>query len=355
MFPTHAMSGPAAGGWSCEERRGRTPPGVRLQVPAVLGADVRAARVHAWDRPPVVEEVPAPQPGHGESTVRIAAAGAGHFDLAVAKGEFEPRPPLPYTPGTDGAGRVVASEHYQPGTWVRVGGGGLGLRRDGTWAELAVAPNDALQPIPASVGAPVAASFYVPASAAYLAIHEVGRLRPGERVGVTGASGAVGAVAVQLARLAGASEVVGVVSRPEKAPAVPSGATVAVGRGAQVVPRLRGDGSGVDLLVDTVGGPALSELVPALAPGGRIVLVGYTAGAQVCFAVPALIDADVSLLPLNLFRYPARAGEAASVVLEMLRDELVSLPITTFALEDLDSALDALAKGSTIGRVVLVL
>jgi NADPH:quinone reductase-like Zn-dependent oxidoreductase len=290
----------------------------------------------------------------GESVVRVAAAGAGHFDLAVARGEFEPRPPLPYTPGTDGAGEVVASEHYRLGTWVRVGGGGLGLRRDGTWAEFAVAPDDVLQPIPVGVDPPVAASFYVPASAAYFAVHEVGRLRRGERVAVIGASGAVGSLAVQLARLGGASEVVGVVSRPEKAEAVVSATSVAVGRGEQVVPQLRQDGTGVDLLVDTVGGPGLSELVPALAGGGRIVVVGYTAGRETCFDLPTLLDADVSLLPVNLFRRPARAREAATLVLEMMRDGSVSLPVTTFSLDDLSSALAALSKGSTIGRVVLL-
>ena len=295
-----------------------------------------------------------PKPAPGESLVEIAAAGAGHFDLAVAKGEYEPRPQLPYTPGTDGAGHVVASEHYKIGTWVRVGGGGLGLRRDGTWAELATAPDDALQPIPAGVPAPIAASFYVPASAAYLAVNEVGRLRRGERVAVTGASGAVGAVAVQLARLSGASEVFGIVSRPEKASAVPPLTTVVVGRGAAVVPQLHGGGRGVDLLVDTVGGPGLAKLVPALAAGGRIVMIGYTAGREVCLDVPGLIDADVSLVPLNLFRRPARAREAATLVLEMLRDGLVELPVTTFSLDDLGAALEALSTGTTLGRVVLV-
>lgn len=310
--------------------------------------------MHEWGRTPVVEDVPQPTPARAETLVRVAAAGAGHFDLTVAKGEFEPRPQLPYTPGTDGAGQVVASEHYKVGTWVRVGGGGLGLRRDGTWAELAAAPDDALQPIPAGVDPAVAASFYVPASTAYLAVHDVGRLRRGERVAVIGASGAVGSVAVQLARRGGASEVLGVVSRPEKAEAVPSATAVAVGRGAQVVPDLKRDGRGVELLVDTVGGPGLSELVPAMAPGGRIVLVGYTAGRQACFDLPSLLDADVSLLPLNLFARPARTREAATLVLEMLRDGVVSLPVTTFALDDLASALAALSEGRPVGRVVLL-
>jgi NADPH:quinone reductase-like Zn-dependent oxidoreductase len=328
-----------------------------LSVPDREGAPdwgVRAARVHEWGSAPVLEEAPDPQPAPGETVVRIAAAGAGHFDLTVAAGEVQPRPRLPFVPGTDGAGQVVASRHFQSNCWVRIGGGGLGLSRDGTWAELVAVPDEALHPIPAGVDPAVAACFYVPASAAFLALHEVGRFRAGERVAVTGASGAVGSLVVQLALHAGASEVVGVVSSPAKASAVPSGATVVVGQGAAVVESLGGGGNGLDLLVDTVGGGALRELVAAVSPGGRIVLVGYTAGREVTFDLPTLVDADVSLLPLNLLHRPARTREAASVVLEMLREGTIVLPVTTFALKELSGALDALTSGSNIGRVALL-
>ena len=315
---------------------------------------MRAARVHAWGTPPALDDVPAPEAGAGETVVRIAAAAASQYDRALARGEVEPRPSLPYVPGTDGAGQVVASSRWPEGAWVRIGGGGLGVRRDGTWAEQAVAPDDALQPIPLRVDPAVAASFYVPAAAAHTAMHGMGRLRAGERVAVIGASGGVGAVAVQLAARAGASEVLGVVSRPQKADAVPAGTTVVVGRGAGVVDALRGATPGVDLLVDTVGGPALAELVAAMAPGGRIVLVGYTAGTSVTFELPALLDADVSLLPLNLFRHPDRTAEAAAVVLELLQDGAISLPMTTFPLAEVEAAFEALASGAAVGRVVLL-
>ena len=302
----------------------------------------------------MLEEVADPEPAPGETVVRVAAAAASQYDLALARGDAEPRPSLPYVPGTDGAGQVVSSSRWPEGAWVRIGGGGLGTRRDGTWAQRAVAPDDALQSVPPRVDPAVAASFSVPAAAAHTALHGVGQVRSGERVAVIGAAGGVGAVAVQLALRAGASEVLGVVSRPQKAEAVPAGANVVVGRGAGVVEALRGTTPGVDLLVDTVGGPALAELVPAMAPGGRIVLVGYTAGTSVTFDLPALLDADVSLLPLNLFRHPDRTAEASAVVLEMLQDGVISLPMTTFALDDLDTALEALASGATVGRVILL-
>ena len=300
----------------------------------------------------MLEEVPDPVPGRGETLVRLAAAAVSHFDLSVARGEHPPGPPLPYVPGTDGAGRVLTSDAYEPGTQVRIRGGGIGLHRDGTWAELAAVPDGALEPIPKGVDPAVAAGFAVPAAAAYSALTHVGRLQPGERVAVTGAAGAVGSVAVQLARRAGAAAVYGVVSRAAKAGSVPAGATVVVGRGAEIVEQL-GDAD-IDLLVDTVGGPDLAEIVKVIAPGGRIALVGYTAGRTVALDLPTLMDREVSLLPLNLFRRPSRTQEAAATVLALLRDGDLHLPLTRFDLEDLTSAVRSLARGETVGRVVLL-
>jgi NADPH2:quinone reductase len=315
---------------------------------------MNAARVHRWGSPPVLEEVPDPVPQTGESLVQVSAAAVGHFDLSVARGERQPGPPLPYIPGTDGAGAVLDSEVYEPGTPVRISGGGLGLRRDGTWAELAAVPDDAIDPLGAGLDPAVAASFSVPGAAALTAVEHVGRLQPGERVAVTGAAGAVGGLAIQLAQRAGAAVVHGIVSRAGKAVAVPAGTHIVVGRGADVVETLNDEAEGIDLLIDTVGGPALAELLPAVSPGGRVVLVGYTAGRTVTLDLPELIDRDVSVLPLNLFRHPVRTREATATVLRLLNDGRLHLPLTRFRLGDLATAVGSLAAGETVGRVVLV-
>lgn len=315
---------------------------------------MRAARIHGWGSPPVVEQVADPVVKRGESIVRVSAAAVGHFDLSVARGEHRPLPPLPYVPGTDGAGEVVGSDAYEPGTAVLIRGGGLGLRRDGTWAELVAVPDDALEPAPDEVDPAVAASFSVPAAAAFAAVTKLGGLRPGEHVAVTGAAGAVGSIAVQLARRAGAGSVFAIVSRAAKAGAVPPGATVLVGRGPAVVEQLRDATAGIDLLVDTVGGPVVAELLPAMSPGGRVVLVGYTAGRALTLDLPTLMDLDVALLPVNLFRHPARTREGVAEVVGLLRQGQLDLPLTRFGLDELPAAVDRLTKGETVGRVVLV-
>ena len=76
---------------------------------------MRAARVHRWGSLPVFEQVPDPVRDRGETLVQVTAAAVGHFDLTVARGEHRPGPSLPYVPGTDGAGRVLASGTYGRG------------------------------------------------------------------------------------------------------------------------------------------------------------------------------------------------------------------------------------------------
>jgi NADPH2:quinone reductase len=121
-----------------------------------------------------------------------------------------------------------------------------------------------------------------------------------------------------------------------------------------VTERLRDESGGIDLLVDTVGGPQLPELLPAMSPGGRVVLVGYTAGRSVTLDLPTLMDLDVSLLPLNLFRLPARTQTAAATVLGLIQDGDLDLPMTRFGLDELASAVESLARGQTVGRVVVL-
>lgn len=301
-----------------------------------------AARVREWGAPPRLEEVPDPVAGPGETLVRVSGAALGHIDLTVAGGEFPHRPVLPYTPGTDGAGIAVVS-----GAPVRIRGGGVGLARDGTWAELVAVPDDAVWPLRPEVGLALAACFFSPATTAWTAVHEVGALRPGERVAVTGAAGAVGSLAVQLAMEHGAAKVFGIVGRPAKGAAVPRGAEVVVGA-------LAAEHGAVDLLIDTVGGAGLAGLLGAVTPGGRAALVGYTAGTSVTLALPALLAADVRLLPVNMLRRAAAARPLADVLLPRLLAGELTLAIERHPLADLSAAIERVRTGAAGGRVVLV-
>ena len=285
---------------------------------------MKAWRVHAWGQAPVLEERPDPQPRPGHTLVRTAAATVAHVDRTVMKGGFLSPPPLPYTPGVEAAGIVVQSERFAPGTRVWLRGGGLGTRRDGTWCALIDAPDDAIGLLPEGVDMALGSAFFSPCTSAWVALRHVADLQPGERVGVTGASGAVGSITAQLARAWGAT----VVDAPSP-------------------------DSPVDLLVDTVGGPVLEQSLDAVSPGGRIVLVGYTAGEQVGLSLPLLMQRDVRLLPLNMYRREAQGRAAAPQLLELLRAGALTLATQRFALEQAPAALAWIAQRGHRGRAVL--
>jgi NADPH2:quinone reductase len=312
---------------------------------------VLAARVHAWGEPPVVEEVADPVPREDEALVRVSVAAVGHVDRDIMGGGFVRHPPLPYVPGVEGAGTVVRSARVPEGAHVWFRGAGLGTVANGTWSELAAVREVALMPVPEGVAPTVAGTFFSVATSAHVALHDVGELRAGERVAIRGAAGAVGSLATQLAIGAGAGDVVGIVSGPDRH--VPFGARSVV-IGPDLAERVRGDAEGVDLLVDTVGGSGLENLIPAVAPGGRIVLVGYTAGTRTELDLSRLMQRDVRLLPLNMIRREPAARAAAAGLLEQLARGELSLAVTTFPLAEVARALAALERGSVSGRIALV-
>jgi NADPH2:quinone reductase len=283
-------------------------------------------------------------PGPGETLLRVAGACLAHVDRSVAAGSLGGTPPLPYVPCTDGAGWVVGSGTHPPGALVWVRGAGVGVARDGVAAELAVVPDDAVHPAPADADPLLAACFFSPATSAATALGDLGRLQAGERVLVTGAAGAVGSLTVQLALAAGA-EVVACVRTPARAARVPAGAEVVVGEPGPV---------GADLLVDTVGGPGLAGRLSAVRPGGRAVLVGYTAGTTAQLDLPALLRGDVALLPLNMIRRAPRAFTLAGDLLARLTAGELHLAVTAYDLADAATAWADLAAGRVDGRAVLV-
>jgi len=311
---------------------------------------MKAVRVHAFDAPPVLEDVPEPTLRPGRTLVRMEAATVGHIDRTVWRGSFLKHPPFPYTPGVEAAGVVVASGVHREGQRVWLRGSGLGTLFDGTWCELIDAPDEALGLLPDNVPPTIGSAFFSPSTSAWIALHDVGRLSAGESVLVTGATGAVGSLAVQLALDAGA-EVTAFVSDAAQAAWMPSGTKVVV-LGDDLTSSL--ESGSVDLLVDTVGGPVLAGALPRVRAGGRAVLVGYTAGNTLTLDIAHFLQRDVSLLPLNMFRRESAGRAAAPELLARLADGRLKLDVQPFALEEAAKAMDWIAQRGHRGRAVLV-
>lgn len=310
---------------------------------------MRALRVHAFGEPPRLERVPTPEPGPEDVLLQVAAGVVSHHDLTVASGGFPVRPELPYVPGLEGAGHVIAAgPEVDPGRIavgmpVRVFGGGLGATRSGTWAEVVAVTARAASPVPDDLDLTLAAACGSVAATAWAAVLDVGALQPGERVGVTGASGAVGSLAAQLAVANGAGNVVGWTRSPDGASALPAEVEIASPE-AEVEP--------IDLLVDTVGGSGLPERLRAVRPGGRAVLVGYAAGIEVTLSLPHLLASDVSLLPLNMMRRRLPKGIEAELLGDVATGRL-RLAVEAITPGEIGEALKRLTAGETSGRVVI--
>jgi NADPH:quinone reductase len=311
---------------------------------------MRAARIHAWGSVPVPEEIPEPSRGPDEVLVAVQAAALSHLDLSVASGTFGMHPDLPYIGGVEASGTVIDADDLSPGTQVLVRGGGLGLRRDGTWAERISVPRRAVTVLPVPLPPTVAATFYQPASTAFVALHDVARLQPGERIIVVGAAGAVGSQVVQQALAAGAT-VAGVVGRAEQLDWVPPGATPEL-LDQQLSERLARDRA-ASLLVDTLGGPGIAARLRWVQPGGRAVLIGYVAGTTVEIDLPSWLLTDVALLPVNMIRNERRAQQIAPALIRLLAEGNLHVDVETVPVESIADGLVRLREGRVRGRVVV--
>ncbi|MFF3489816.1 zinc-binding alcohol dehydrogenase family protein [Streptomyces sp. NPDC002795] len=318
-------------------------------APASAAAPVsRALLLEEFGVLPRLVERPVPEPAPGHTLVRMKAATVAHLDLNVLDGQFGILPELPSAPGTEGSGVVLASTVHPEGALVRVRGEGLGLSREGAWAQHILVPDGAVEVMPEGIDATLACSYFSPVGTAWAAVHAVGRIEAGERVVVTGASGAVGAMAVQLAERAGA-EVIGVVGRASKLGHVPGAAKAVL---ADDLSRETVGGT-VDVLIDTVGGAVLRDALALVRPRGRAALIGYTAGREFTVDLADFLLADVALLPVNMIHRGPEVAADVDRLLPDLASGALSLPYERYAMGELGEAVRRLRAGEVVGRAIL--
>jgi NADPH:quinone reductase-like Zn-dependent oxidoreductase len=244
------------------------------------------------------EERDAPRPAEGQALVRIAAAGFCHHDALIMAGALRRGVRLPLVLGHEAAGVVaeigadVAAEWL--GARVVLLPGRYGHAEDGCFAESVAVPTGDLVRVPDGVALEHAALAACPIGVALKGVEDVGGLKAGETVVVTGVSGGLGAHAAQVAHATGA-RVLGVTSSPEKVARLEGMAwldAVIVDGDVAFPDQVRAltDDGGAALVVDTVGGRLTDAGVRALGPGGRLVLLGQVSlepaplsGAEVLF------------------------------------------------------------------------
>ena len=264
---------------------------------------MRAAVVTELGQPPSSGELPEPSPGEGEVVLEVLAAPLNPLDVAVSTGAFYGgHPELPFVPGAEGVGRVRDS-----GDVVWAFGGGLGMSRNGSMAELAVVPEQRLVPVPAGADPVVAAALGIAGVAGWLPLAWRVPVRKGETVLVLGATGTVGLVAVQAARLLGAGRIVAA-GRSEEglARAQEVGADAVVRLGDRFRDDLReavGD-DGLTLIFDPLWGEPLVGALDVAAPGARIVHLGQSAGPTASLESGTVRGKQLELFGYSNFAVP---------------------------------------------------
>lgn len=299
--------------------------------------------------PRIIESERAAEIPEQSTRVQMRAAQVGHLDLAAIEGGFGKVPAFPFVPGTEGAGIVIESTSLAPDTPVWVRGAGMGIARDGAWADELIVPDRALTPVSAGLDPALVCSFFSPVASAIAVVEDMLCVESTQRVLVTGASGAVGSMCVQLAAAAGA-HVIGVVGSPIKVKHVPAVASAVIVSSDLTVDSLNGS---VDAVIDTVGGDPLNRLVNVTRPGGVIVVVGYVAGQQPAVDLQKLILGDVSLVPMNLLRRGSGVAERSWDILSRVVAGEFHLAIQEFSFESLPDAIATLRSGAAIGKIVV--
>jgi NADPH:quinone reductase len=238
---------------------------------------MQAIQVHRLGGPEVLElvEIEQPQPGPGQVRVEVAATGVNFIDVYHRTGLY-PKP-LPFVPGDEGAGKVVA---VGPGVdTVKVGDRVASTNLQGAYAQYAVAHADRVVPVPEGVSDELAAATLLQGLTAHYLVFDSYRIKEGDTVVVHAASGGVGLLLTQLATKLGA-RVIGTVSALEKEKlARDAGAVEVIGYDnvAEDVRRLT-DGKGVPAVYDSVGRNTFDASLACLQPHGVLVLLGQSSG-----------------------------------------------------------------------------
>jgi NADPH2:quinone reductase len=242
---------------------------------------MRAMLCHEWGAVEGLRlgDAPPPIPADGEVVIAVRAAGINYADAIMVAGQYQTKPPLPFSPGLEAAGIVAACgdrvTRFRPGDRV------MAILAHGGLAELAVAPEAETFAIPDRMSFEEAGAFPVAYISSHVALRWQARLEPGETLLVLGAAGGVGLTAVEIGKAMGARVIAAASTAEKLAVAQERGADEVVNYAEEkLTDRVMAltDGKGADVCFDPVGGDLFDSALSSLGWGGRILLIGFVAG-----------------------------------------------------------------------------
>ncbi|MET7365764.1 NADPH:quinone oxidoreductase family protein [Streptomyces sp. NPDC005566] len=316
---------------------------------------MQAWRVHRNGEPSEVmelEEADRPSPGPGQVLLEVRAANINFPDALLCRGQYQVRPPLPFTPGVEICGETEDGRRVLATPALPNGG----------FADYVVADEAALLPAPDALDDAEAAALHIGYQTGWFGLHRRAHLQAGETLLVHAAAGGVGSAAVQLGKAAGAT-VIGVVGGPDKA-------AIARGLGCDlVIDRHSEDivaavkeataGRGADVVYDPVGGDAYAKSVKCIAFEGRVVVVGFASGTIPTPGLNHALVKNYSIVGLHWGLYNTKdpaAVRACHDELTKLAAQGVVKPLVSERLPMADAArgVQRVADGTSTGRIVVL-
>ncbi len=319
---------------------------------------MKAIRIHQFGGPEVltIEEIPDLKPGPGQVLIRVKAVGVNPVDGYIRSGTYAAKPPLPYTPGADGAGIVEAIGNevrsFKPGDRVY-----FNAALSGSYAELTLVGENNVHPLSENLTFAQGAAVGIPYGTAHRALFGKAKASAGETVLVHGASGGVGTAAIQLAKRAGMT-VIGTAGtdkgrelvKAEGAHHVLDHHDPAFGEKLLKIT----EGKGVDVILEMLANVNLGKDLTYLAKFGRVVVIGSRGPVEI--NPRDTMGRDAAILGMTLFN--ATPQDLASIHGDLARgfQEGSLKPVIgqEFPLAQAAKAQEAVTVPGSYGKIVLI-
>ncbi|GAA4659478.1 NADPH:quinone oxidoreductase family protein [Gordonia humi] len=303
-----------------------------------------------------LQDVPAPTAGDGQYLVDVRSCGVCFPDVLMSKGEYQLRPPLPFTPGTEVAGVVAQAPD---GGAYRIGDRVLVTSMTGGFSERIASTEQQILPMPPELTFDEGAAMGINFQTALFALKHRAQTAPGEVVGVLGSAGGVGVASILVAKAMGC-KVIAVVHRTgqeEMLRALGADEVVQLTDGWKDRVLELSDG-GVDVLLDPIGGDAFDEALRTVAPDGRYVVIGFAAGGIPSAKLNRVLFRNISIVGAAWGEYIRSADQNLPALLHDDLTEMIAAglrpPVSTaYELADLPQALADLAEGKVMGKAVV--
>jgi NADPH2:quinone reductase len=324
---------------------------------------MKAWRVHEWGEPETMslEDMPVPEPGPGQVRIRNHAAGLNFFDILQVQGKYQIKPPFPFTPGAEVAGIVdVAGSgvtEFEPGQRV------LSITHGAGMAEYTLSRADMTFPVPDGMDFAEAAALPIVYHTSYFALRDRAPVLPGEWLLVHAGASGVGVSAIQLGRAFGA-RVIATAGGSEKLEFAKSQGAEHVlsyndATWVDQVKQLTA-GLGADVIYDPVGGDVFDLSTKCIAPGGRLIVIGFASGRIPSIAANRILLKNISIVGAlwggHALAHPEYLGPAQCALADLYSKGDIRPPAPVeYALADAPAALRDLANRKVLWKAVLTM